>query len=126
LIPIAFLFVSPAFANDDEPEKREQLETAIPEGIRLLEAKEYELFLQSFVSPDELKDVTGGTSLAEFAKKFGERKAPRLLEVLKEIKDVKPVLDEAKAEATFAFKKEIGGKKSITFQKVDKYWYIKN
>jgi len=119
-------FVTPAVAQDVKPESREALETAIPEGIRLLEAKEYKVFVEIFVPPADLKRIVEGSSLEEFAKKFGERKAPRLLEILKEIKGTKPSLDESGTKATFALKEEKDGKKSITFVKVDKYWYIKN
>jgi hypothetical protein len=118
--------VTPAVAQDVKPESREALETAIPEGIRLLEAKEYKVFVEIFVPPADLKKIIEGSSLEEFAKKFGERKAPRLLEILKEIKGTKPSLDDNGTEATFSLKEEKDGKKSITFIKVDKYWYIKN
>jgi hypothetical protein len=122
----ALLFVTPVLSDDDHPERREQLATAIPEGIRLLEAKEFESFLKSFVPPEDLKRITEETSLAEFAKTFGQRKAPRLLEVLTEIKDEKPVFGKNETEATYTLKKEIGGKKSLTFVMIDKYWYIRN
>jgi hypothetical protein len=118
--------VTPAVAQDVKPESREALETAIPEGIRLLEAKEYKVFVEIFVPPADLKKIIEGSSLEEFAKKFGERKAPRLLEILKEIKGTKPSLDDNGTEATFSLKEEKDGKKSITFVKIDKYWYIKN
>lgn len=119
-------FVTPVVAQDVKPESREALETAIPEGIRLLEAKEYKVFVEIFVPPADLKKIIEGTSLEEFAKKFGERKAPRLLEVFEEIKGTNPSLDDSGTKATFALKEEKDGKKSITFVKVDKYWYIKN
>ncbi len=78
----ALLFVNPVLSDVDHPARREQLATAIPEGIRLLEATEFESFLKCFVPPADLKRITEETSLAEFAKTFGQRKAPRLLEVL--------------------------------------------
>jgi len=123
---LVFSFVTPLVAQDVKPESREILETSIPEGIRLLEAKEHKAFVEIFVPPADLKKITEGTSLEEFAKKFGERKAPRLLEILKEIKGTKPSLDDNGTKATFALKEEKNGKKSITFVKIDKYWYIKN
>jgi hypothetical protein len=115
-----------AFADDVATDPLETLETAIPEGIRLLEAKEYKVFVESFVIPSELKKIAAGTSLEEFAKTFGERKATRLLEVLQEIKDADPTLDETGTKATFALKEEEVGKESITFIKVEKRWYIQN
>ncbi len=123
---LVFSFVTPVVAQDVKAESRETLETLIPEGIRILEAKEYKTFVEIFVPPDELKKITEGTSLEEFAKTFGERKAPRLLEILKEIKGTKPSLDDNGTKATFVLKEEKDGKKAITFVKVDKYWYIQN
>ena len=123
---LVFSFGIPVISQDVKPESREALETAIPEGIRLLEAKENEAFVEIFVPPADLKKITEGTSLEEFAKRFGERKAPRLLEIFKEIKGTKPSLDDNGTKATFALKEEKDGKKAITFVKVDKYWYLKN
>ena len=123
---LVFSFGIPVISQDVKPESREALETAIPEGIRLLEAKEYEAFVEIFVPPADLKKITEGTSLEKFAKRFGERKAPRLLEIFKEIKGTKPSLDDNGTKATFALKEEKDGKKAITFVKVDKYWYLKN
>lgn len=123
---LVFSFITPVVAQDVKPESREALETAIPDGIRLLESKEYKAFVENFVPPADLKKIIEGTSLEEFAKNFGERKAPRLLEVLKEIKGTKPSLDDKGTKATFALKEEKHGKKSITFVKVAKLWYLKN
>ena len=123
---IAPFVVLPVFADDVKPDPRENLNTAIPEAIRLLEAKEYKAFLKSFVIPDDFKRITATKSLEEFAKAFGERKGLKLLKVCKVIKDAKPTLDDTGTKATFAIKEVLAGKKSITFVKVKKHWYIQN
>jgi len=106
---------------------REKLDTAIPEAIRLLEAKEYETFLEKFVPPDLFKKITKETTLKEFATRFGKDKAADLLRVLKSIKDQKPTLDSKGTKATFKLKNEDKkGKDSISFVKVGKFWYIQN
>lgn len=116
-----------AFAEaDKKPDPQAKLETAVPEAIRLLEAKEYASFLKAFVPPEDLKRITEKAPLEEFAKNFAEKKAARLLEMLKAIQDVKPELNEEGSEATFEAKEEIGGKKKLGFLKIDKRWYIKN
>ncbi|HMP01898.1 MAG TPA: hypothetical protein PKD86_10740 [Gemmatales bacterium] len=122
LVAVSIGFVT----ADDKPHPREKLDTAILEGIRLLEAKEYAAFLKAFVLPEELKQITESVSMEVFAQQFGERKAPRLLEVLKEVKGAKPAMDPQGAEATYELKEEIAGKKKITFIKSGKLWYIKN
>ncbi len=118
--------VTPVVAQDVKPETQKTLETAIPEGVRLLEAKEYQTFVKNFASPADLKRITEEMSLEEFAKTFGERKAQRLLQVLKEIKDAKPDLDDTGTKATFTLKERIDGGKSIEFIKIEKYWYLQN
>ena len=127
---IAFLFaafdVVAAQADDPKPDPREKLETAIPEGIKLLTAKEHKPFVEMFVAPADLKEITKKTPLDEFVKRFAEDKAPKLLKVLEEIKDTKPTLDKTGTRATYTLKENGDGKKSITFKKIEKYWYIQN
>ena len=123
---MVFVFATPVIAQEAKPDPRETLETAVPEGIRLLRAKEYKTFVESFVAPDDLKKITEKTPLEELLKEFIEQKAPKLLESLEEIKGTKPSLDSAGTKATFAFKKEIDGKNGIIFVKVGEFWYIMN
>jgi hypothetical protein len=111
---------------DSKADPREKLETAVPEGVRLLEAKDYSTFLKNFITPDDLKKITEKAALDEFSKQFGENKAPRLLQVLKSIRDAKPTLDPSGKKATYELKEPIDGKKTITWVKVDKHWYIQN
>jgi hypothetical protein len=105
---------------------REELETAIPEAIRLLEAKEYETFLKTFIPPDDFKSVTKQVSLEEFAKRFGKDKAADLLRVLKAIKGTKPTLDPDGTKAPFKHGIKGAPKDSITFVKMDGLWYLQN
>ncbi len=91
-----------------------------------MEDQKYDAFIKSFVPPADLKKIPEGEERKEFAKTFGERKAPILIKVLKEIKDAKPSLDDSGTKATFALKEPLGGKKSINFVKIEKYWYLKN
>jgi len=44
--------------------------------------------------------------------------------VLKSIKDAKPKLDPAGRVATFTPVEPVGGKKSIVFMKIGRFWYI--
>ena len=123
---IGLTLFSPVVAEDVKLETRESLETAVPEAIRLLKQRNYETFVKTFLPPALLDEVAERTSLEEFAKTFGEQKSMRLLLVLKEIKDAKPELDDTATTASFALKTKIRGRKSITFVKIEKYWYIKN
>lgn len=118
--------VTVARAEDPKPDPREKLETAIPDGIKLLTAKEFKPFIEKFVAPDDLKEITKKTTIEEFAKRFGEEKAATLLKVLENIKDTKPTFDKTETKATYTLTQTIGNKKTITFKKVEKYWYIQN
>jgi hypothetical protein len=123
----ALLIVFAALARaENKPDPRENLDTAIPEAIRLLEKKDYEGLLKAFVAPMELERITSSKPLPEFAKLFGENKAELLLKVLLSVKGTMPTLSEDKATATFELQEKANGKGDIQFQKIDKYWYIKN
>jgi hypothetical protein len=121
---VLFGCLANAPAQDSKADPREKLETAIPEAIRLLEAKDYAKLLKNFVKPEDFKRITEQMPLEDFAKEFGKAKADGLMAALKAIKDVKPKLEEDDKKATFVFKEPIGGKESMIFVKVDKYWYI--
>jgi hypothetical protein len=126
-ILLCFLLLSIlAAAPAPKANPREQLKTAIPEAIRLLEAREYMTFLKTFVAPDDLKKITKDKPLDELATFFAENKAAQLLKALKSIKDAKPTRDDSGKKATYQLGEEIAGKKTITWVKVDKYWYIRN
>jgi hypothetical protein len=74
---------------------------------------------------DEYKRVTENVSIDEFAKKFGESKAPRMLKALKAAQGVKPTMSDDGSKATIEFKEPVEGKDKIEFIKIDKLWYIK-
>ena len=111
-------------ARADEPDPREKLETALPEAIRLLEAKDYATLLKEFVAPDDFKHITENQTLEQFAKEFGDDKAAGVLKDLKSIKDKQPELSADGNKATFA--REDPNAKPIVWLKIDKYWYIAN
>jgi len=120
------LFVGNAFSADSKLDPRENLETAIPVAIKLLEKKDCKLFLEQFVPPKLLENILKKVTIDEFAKKFSEEKSERLIAVLKEVEAAKPKLEQDGKLATFQLEKELAGKKSISFKKINKYWYIAN
>ena len=121
---VIHVFAGNAICNDTKTDPRETLKMVIAEAIRLLENKEYEPFLKQFVAPDDLKHILKDMTMDEFVTLFGENKAHLLLRGLKGIENKEPELDKDGQKATFLFKQPIDGKKSITFVKVDSYWYI--
>jgi hypothetical protein len=57
-----------AFAEDVKVDPRETLGASISEGIRLLEAKEHDAFLDGFVTPTDLNEYTKGNHWANLPK----------------------------------------------------------
>ena len=111
---------------DDKQAWREKLETVIPEGIRMLEAKEYVPFIKAMVEPEQLGKLTENGPVDEFAERFAKRKAADLLKVLKDIKGRTPSMEENGTVASYEVNVEGFSKKAIKFRKIDKYWYIMN
>ena len=122
---VVLLGVNVLLAQENVAE-RENINTAISDGIRLLEAREYTEFLKRYVAPADLERLIKTTSLEDFSREFSGSKASRLLEVLKLIQGKKPDADSSGTSATFQLQSPIGGKSSITFVRIEKNWYIQN
>jgi hypothetical protein len=123
---LCLVFSGMGIGQEPKPDFREDLKTAIPEGIRMLEAKEYVAFLKAFVPPELLKKIVGDGKIEEFAEKFGKGKSATLLKVLSQVKDAEPEYNEDKTKALYKLKEVVDGKSKIEFSKQEKYWYIEN
>jgi hypothetical protein len=125
---LVLLIASPLVAAPAKPEPanpQEDLETAVPHGIKLLEGKKYADFLKLYAPPDFVKKL-GDDGIKKFADEFGKEKAAPLLNALKEIKGTKPALADDGKKATFKLKTKIAGRDSMTWYKNGKDWYISN
>ena len=126
LCAVLVLGATPPAAVQADP--REQLTTAVAHGIKLLEAKDHLRFMKEFISPDDMKKVLGSRPEidATMAQKFGEQKAPLLLEALKDAQKGTPRYDAEGVTAVYPLKTPIGGREVLAFVKVGKLWYIRN
>ncbi len=115
-----------SLSAEDKPDPRESLDTAVPEAVRLLEAKDYEGLLKTFVAPKELEQIVEKGDLKDLAKSFGGNKAERLLKVLQAAKGLMPTYNDDQTLATYKLPEKIESKGEIRFQKIEKLWYIKN
>lgn len=105
-----------------KPDPRERLDTAIAEGIRLLEAKEYAKFLTLFVPPEVL---ASRGPIEQFAAEFATRRGPLALDAFKQIQNVKPTMSADGMTAVYdVTPRPDGGPTSMTWGKIGKYWYI--
>ena len=77
-------------------------------------------------TPEELEAVLRRRSLADLAKDFADRNAEDLMRMLRAIEGAVPTINASGNMATFEFTAPIDGKKTITFKKVGKYWYLPN
>lgn len=130
-VPIAcvslFVLTSWLSAEEKNAAPRENLKTAIPHAIKMLEEKDYQAFMEQFVPPMHFEKLKSSGMFEDIVKRFGEQgKAERLLGVLKQVKDAEPEINSDKTLATFKLKEVVGGKDKIVFEKVEKFWYISN
>jgi hypothetical protein len=110
----------------DQADPQEKLETAIPEMIRLLEAKEHKQLIERFADPMKIAEISKRVGLEKIVEQFAAEKASVLLNVLKEVQKIKPTMNADGTEANYTFEKPIDGKRDFTMMQVDKRWYIKN
>ena len=113
-------------ADGQSSSPRTQPDSAIKEGIRLLEAKKYAEFLETFVRPSELAELLDKRSLAETADEFGKRRAADLLAVLRAASALKPALNEGGTRAEYVFEKPIGRERRLQLQKIGEFWYFRD
>lgn len=109
----------------DAADPREKLGTIIPHGIALLEKGDHKTFIQTFVSPDDLKKVLERSSLDEFVLEFGKEKAAVLLAVLKSIQGSHPRIWGDGKRATFDIPENISSsRRLISFSLIGQHWFI--
>jgi hypothetical protein len=104
---------------------RENLDSAIAEAIRLLEAREHATFLRTFIEPEML--ASRRDSFEAFAASFAGERADRLLAMLKHVRTLKPAMSAAGTIATYQPDPNAGvGARSLRWEKTGRYWYIAN
>lgn len=126
LAPCAVSFAADAPATAAGAPLNATLETAVSNGIKLLEAKDYKTFLKTYVPPEVYPKLIAEKGEDAFVARFADGKAEKLLAVLKAIKDVKPAMKDDGKTAVYDLAEEIAGKKTIQFVQIGDAWYIRN
>ncbi|HAA50181.1 MAG TPA: hypothetical protein DCE43_10710 [Planctomycetaceae bacterium] len=105
---------------------RTGLRTMIQELTRLLEEKEFAAALKLSVRPEDLKRILEKQTFEKLVEGFSMKKAGQLLAVLRSIKDATPGLGMDARIASFPLATSSSGKKSIVFEKIGRFWYVRN
>ncbi|MBT3223336.1 MAG: hypothetical protein HN348_30040 [Proteobacteria bacterium] len=101
----------------------EQVRTRIDTAISLLESAQYEEMLLGFMEPTTLADFKAKGEFPELVEEFADDNGPEALTLLKEIRDLTPVIDDDGAAATF---NSSALPRPMVFRLIDGQWYIAN
>ena len=133
-VQIVLLFVSAltlqcraaAVAEDQKTDPREKLDTTIDWGIGLLEKKKYKELIEDFCHPEDLKNLRRVEKVNDVVVSLQGKKGQVLLDVLKNIKMKQPRYNSDKTKAIFPVDVEDAPQEEITFEKLEKHWYLRN
>jgi hypothetical protein len=111
-----------------KPSPRENVESTVVEGLRLLESKDYRTFLQEYFPPDWVKaKMAEPGGLNAWVDGWVANSLGNVQRHLKQASTVKPTYDEAKTTAIFRLTIQEGKEsfvKNYKMVKVGRYWYI--
>ena len=124
-ITLAMVMFAPMVQAVQTPHPRTQPESAVKEGIRLLEASKYAEFLKTFARPSELEELTAKRSIDDVAAEFGEKRAADLLAALRAADKMKPTLSAEGTRAEYTFEKPFGRERRISMAKIGDVWYFR-
>jgi len=121
------LLLLPGWADEAAaPSNTSQLKEVIQTGIKLLEAKKYEAFLQRYPVPAEREKMLKERSLEEMARSFSKRHADRLLAIFRQIEGEVPTFSEDGQHADYKVNLENFSRDRVVFEKLDGHWYLRN
>ena len=119
--------VSPVWADEAAaPSDTSQLKEMIQAGIKLLEAKKYEAFLNRYPVPAEREKMLKQRSLEEMARSFSKRHAERLLAIFRQIEGEVPMFTVDGQRADYKVDLENFSRDRVVFEKIGGHWYLRN
>lgn len=124
---LATLCMAGPAAAPAKPHPCAELETALPHGIRLLEAKNHRAFLEDFCPPEVLEEMVqrdGG--MDRVVNNFAKHSAGILLLVLKSVQTQQPSMSGDGDTATYTVTVEESPRDELQFIRIDGRWYIDN
>jgi hypothetical protein len=106
---------------------RSDIKTAIPEAIRLLEAKDYTNFIKNFMPPSQLAQMPVPVDQLAALMMSDPKTAEQfngLIDALKKIQSLTPTMDASGNKATFTLDPPIAGEKELSLVKENGLWYL--
>ena len=104
---------------------RTQPATAIAEAIRLLEAKEYARFLETFSRPGDLTEMLATRKMDDLVAEFASERSPDILAALKAASGMQPTVSQDGLRVDYRFEKPFGREKRISMVKIGEFWYFR-
>jgi hypothetical protein len=117
--------IATAVFSEEAAEQRTVSQT-IDKVIQLIDAKEYKAMIENCVDPAQVEKLKSMGNFDENFKAFPEEKAQALKSALTKAKDIPPVYNESKTEATIEFPKSDNQPRALRFVKVKEQWYVCN
>lgn len=122
---LSLVIATSALAQAPPADTRRDLNAAIPEMIRLLEAKSYAPFIRSYMPPEQQRDLASAGKLEDVVKKLNPEIFAIMLRQLKGTRGITPTQNADGSQMKFTFAKPIDGSSQVTFIKLGEFWYIK-
>jgi hypothetical protein len=112
--------------SQQQPDHKRQVQTAIQEAIRLLEAKQHLEFVKTFMRPNEVERLVAKFGTVDnLAAEFGkDERAGTLLKALQTASKLEPMFNSTNTSARFTFETPIGRERGLLLQKIGDRWYI--
>ena len=97
---------------------------AITDMIRLLEAGKSREFVETYVAPTDLDEMTKqGRTIEKLAARFEGERVKELIEVMLAVSKQPPVMSADGGEASWAVEHKMG---QLRLQRIDGRWYLRN
>lgn len=112
------------YARDTKVVGRLEPAAVVTDMIRLLEAGKSREFVETYVSPTDLDEMTKqGRTLEKLAARFEGERVKELLDVLQTISKQPPVMSADGDEASWPVENKVG---HLRLQRIDGRWYLRN
>ncbi len=112
-------------AAGQETDAKRQVDAAIKDATRLLEAKQHVEFIKTYMRPNEIERLLPKFgSIETLATEFGKEAAGTMLKALQAAAKLVPVFNETMTSARYTFETPIGRERGLLLQKIGDRWYV--